>query len=240
MYQGFRDCKRSSPIGDGEPGKSGGHRHNSSGPVGRLAQLPATGTRWPALAETFPIAQQYLQEGQSRWGSFQFPVAVGLGLSPGLFLAPCGRHMQACLGRGLSQYFVIGIKKPALVWGWGETARADRPPAHHSTKVPCFCGSQCFLHKYSPSKLKSLPSLQTISLQPATVLSTGLLSNPHIPAHSTSCTVAGIYPRLGCAGLWNGPSVQVPLYPVHNRHAVSLFSDSCRCSPSVPIDVPII
>lgn len=55
------------------------------------------------------------------------------------------------------------------MWGWGETAKAGRPPAHHSTMVPCFCGSlfppQIFSIK---DQLTSL--LSDCPLQPETVL----------------------------------------------------------------------
>lgn len=118
------------------------------------------------------------------------------------------------------------------MWSWGETARADRPPAYHSTKVPCFCGSQCFLHKYSLSKLNSFSSLQTISLQPARVLSTGLLSNPHIPAHSTSCTMAGIYPRLGVQGCG--------IDHLCRSHFILCTADMLFHSPLTAADVPLL
>ena len=58
------------------------------------------------------------------------------------------------------------------------------PLAHHSTALPCFCGSLGLLHKYSWLWITSLLSLQAVCLQPMAVFAPGLLSNTHIPAPS--------------------------------------------------------
>ena len=49
----------------------------------------------------------------------------------------------------------------------------------HSTMVPCFHGSLCFLQKHSQLHRSSLQSPQTVSMQPTAVLSLNLLSKFH-------------------------------------------------------------
>ena len=52
----------------------------------------------------------------------------------------------------------------------------------HSTMVPCFHGSLCFLQKHSQLHRSSLQSPQTVSMQPTAVLSLNLLSKFHASA----------------------------------------------------------